>query len=663
MIAKRILRGKAGKFGRLGEYIARERDTAPKAQGALALLEAVPAAKADEQAVWQRTADYILDAVGGGERVASVHITNCHATEIDMAIAEIEATQALNVRARGDKTYHLVVSFPPGERPSPEQLIDIEDELCGAIGLQKHQRISAVHTDTAHLHIHVAINQVHPQTHACIEPWQDRPKLMRTCARLEIKHGLQRTNHGEAIAIEEAPRLPMRAEAMEVHGGMTSLAGWVREEARLALLTAVEQGQGWQDLHAALAAHGLEIRPRGAGLIVAERGGRAAVKASSIDRRLSKGALEARWSAFTPPDPHTKLKSIKRYRRGPMHEGEEVEVLYESYLRRRTDALEARRAAKAQMEEMLSRRWEATQEWYEACKSNIRNNRAFWVTKKDSEYSKLELKAAHKFRERREFASAERAKFQGSHPLPTWQEFLRQEASNGNATALTVLRRHRNRYRKAISTIVTGDHTSEAKAVIAAEFRPETRANGDLVYRLRDGGRVVDTQDRIRVEKTSHIAIALALSLDAARGRQGKIAATDPHFARQAIEVAARDRLDVAFQDPEHERERLRLLALYERQDTEIAAGVFVDTQNAARTARPEIAPHRLWAESDAGEAIVEKLAPLDEGTHALLLRKGGEVLALPLTSTEANEVQKLAPGETVEVSQQKRVAKSGPQR
>jgi hypothetical protein len=570
-----------------------------------------------------------------------------------MAIAEIEATQARNVRARGDKTYHLVVSFPPGEKPTPVQLVDIEDELCRAIGLHQHQRISAVHTDTAHLHIHVAINQVHPQTHACIEPWQDRPKLMRSCARLEIKHGLQRTNHGKAIAIEAAPRLPMRAEAMEVHGGMTSFAGWVREEASQALLTAVEQGRSWQDLHAALGAHGLEIRPRGAGLVIAERGGRAAVKASSIDRRLSKGALEARWSAYTPPDPNIKLKPSKRFGRRPMHEGEEVEALYETYLRRRTDALEARGAAKARMEEMLNRRWTAAQEWYEGCKSDIRGSRVFSSAKKDWEYDKLETKAAYKFRERREFANAERAKFRGSHPLPTWQEFLRQEASNGNAAALTVLRRHRNRYRKAIGTIVTGDQTSEAKAVIAAELRPETRANGDLVYRLRDGGRVMDTKDGIRVEKTSHIAIALALSLDAARGHQGKIATTDPDFARQAIDVAARDRLDVAFQDPEHERERVRLLAAYERQDAEIASRIFVGTQNAARAARPELAPHRLWTESDAGEAIVEKLLPLDEGAHALLLRKGDEILVKPVIAAETARMRGLGPTEKIHVSPQ----------
>lgn len=51
-----------------------------------------------------------------------------------MAIKEIIATQGQNVRARGSRTYHLVVSFPLGERPAPERLRDIEDELCKAIG-------------------------------------------------------------------------------------------------------------------------------------------------------------------------------------------------------------------------------------------------------------------------------------------------------------------------------------------------------------------------------------------------------------------------------------------------------------------------------------------------------------------------------------------------
>jgi hypothetical protein len=173
MIAKRVRRAKGGRVKRLAGYIAK----------AAAVKR-------------QRTADYVLDTLGKGARATGVRITNCQAEELEDALAEITATQKRNRRAKGERTYHLVISFPEGERPEPGQLRDIEDELCAAIGLASHQRLSAIHTDTAHLHIHVAINQVHPQTPlALIEPWYDKVKLMAACERLESKHGLQRTSH------------------------------------------------------------------------------------------------------------------------------------------------------------------------------------------------------------------------------------------------------------------------------------------------------------------------------------------------------------------------------------------------------------------------------------------------------------------------------------
>ena len=155
MIAKRVLRGKAGDFGRLGEYITRGPHAGPRDQHSFALVgHAISVAAMREMAVWQRTADYILDAASGGARAAAVRISNCVATEVDTAIMEILATQGRNTRARGDRTYHLVVSFPPGEKPALEQLRDIEDELCKAIGLGKHQRLSVVHTHPASAYAH-----------------------------------------------------------------------------------------------------------------------------------------------------------------------------------------------------------------------------------------------------------------------------------------------------------------------------------------------------------------------------------------------------------------------------------------------------------------------------------------------------------------------------
>src|ERR1700733_16276237 len=89
---------------------------------------------------------------------------------------------------------------------------------------------------------------------------------------------------------------------MERHGRQQSLIQWVRDEAGPALLKAQETGQGWQDLHQAAAAYGLEVKPRGAGLVIQVAGDKyARVKPSDIDRRLSFGALRAQWGDYQAP--------------------------------------------------------------------------------------------------------------------------------------------------------------------------------------------------------------------------------------------------------------------------------------------------------------------------------------------------------------------------
>jgi hypothetical protein len=117
----------------------------------------------------------------------------------------------MNTRAMGDRTYHLVISFPPGERPTLSQLEDIERVLVERIGLGGHQRLSATHLDTGHLHLHVAINKIHPESFRCVEPYYDKRRLMQACMELEAKHGLMRTAHGEVANVGEATRTAREA--------------------------------------------------------------------------------------------------------------------------------------------------------------------------------------------------------------------------------------------------------------------------------------------------------------------------------------------------------------------------------------------------------------------------------------------------------------------
>ncbi len=104
------------------------------------------------------------------------------------------ATQAQNKRSKSDKTYHLVVSLANGESLSREQSEDVENTICNGLGFAGHQRVSAVHHDTDHFHLHIAVNKIHPTTFHCVEPYYPYYKLDNLAKELEIKHGLFQAN-------------------------------------------------------------------------------------------------------------------------------------------------------------------------------------------------------------------------------------------------------------------------------------------------------------------------------------------------------------------------------------------------------------------------------------------------------------------------------------
>lgn len=77
---------------------------------------------------------YLVNDKGKADRVGDVTITNCESDSAEWAIHEVEATQALNKRAKSDKTYHLMFSFREGEDIPSETLKLIEQELCEGLG-------------------------------------------------------------------------------------------------------------------------------------------------------------------------------------------------------------------------------------------------------------------------------------------------------------------------------------------------------------------------------------------------------------------------------------------------------------------------------------------------------------------------------------------------
>lgn len=280
---------------------------------------------------FERLARYLAAAGDVGEKLDKLWIENCHAGEkledLDLAIKEIKATQAMNQTAQAGKSYHLVISFRD-EQPAAEVLKDIEREFAKALGYEQHQRIVATHVNTDNFHMHVAFNKVHPETLKVHTPYRDFRVLEAVSRAMEQKHGLK-VDIGRTDKLE-TDRRANRARDMEAHTWEQSFDSYVRAN-KVDLLQELDQARNWQDLHKGFAKYDLQLRLRGNGLVIAQRNGKHAVKASAIERSLSKPALEKRFGPFQAAE-KDRTRPIRRYRLRPVTRHPGQQRLWRRYL-------------------------------------------------------------------------------------------------------------------------------------------------------------------------------------------------------------------------------------------------------------------------------------------------------------------------------------------
>lgn len=543
MIAKRILTPKGGSgYQRLSGYV---------------LNVATQHREATDPASWTRLGAYILDTSHSGEKVAWARATNCGSDDPGWAVKGILLTQARNTRSRSDKSYHLVVSFPEGERPTREQLEDIEDRLCAALGFEEHQRVSAVHQNTDNWHLHVAINKVHPASFRNVTPVRDHYRLQEACAELELRHGLTREPH-TTDPEQGRGRSKTRGRAADFearHGGRSFLA-WVREQAAPALLAARDSGKGWAEIHRVAAAYDLEVRPRGAGLVIGHRGDKwLHVKASEVDRGLTLQALAAALGAFEPPGQAAAEPAVTRYER-PTRKGS----LYEAFQRQRTTAVAVREAAITALRERHAAYGQQLRNYH---RDRLRRERLSGLRgslRRDGFQHLAEQRRRHRA-ERVAREAAERRQVRAEHLIPSWQGFLEAEAARGSEEALKTLRaRHRQRERIEAALLEAVD-AGEVRHVIRRHLRPAVRRDGRIVYRVADGGLVMDEARQVRVSQVTEGAAILALTLAVERfgARPLKVQGTED-FRHQVAQLAGSTGLGVTFADAGLEQQRRRAM-------------------------------------------------------------------------------------------------------
>lgn len=536
---------------------------------------------------------YITNAQDKQERVGQVTVTNCHQQDPLDAALEVYATQAQNKRATSDKTYHIIISFRAGEHPSDQALREIEQKVCAGLGYAEHQRISAVHHDTDNLHIHVAINKIHPERLTIHTPYFDHLKFGPLCERLEIEYGLERDNHQVKKTSSEA-----RAADMENMAGIESLLGWIKREC----LSELKQANTWSEFNQVLATNGLEIQKRGNGFIVTDKNG-TAVKASSISRELSKDKLETRFGPFEPlpkasangieqggkgagskkpvgkvgkapppaglrhPDTIGKIgvlhiDSGKRYEPRPVKTKYDTTALFARYKEQQNGFYTEKKHG---MQTAGANRLKALEDAKRSAKLKRTAIKLLGESPavKRALYSMTHKKLLADIKKIRDDHQRTKSDLANRTRRQSWNEWLQSQAKAGDQESLAALRARDIKREPRRDALTTPANTS-APAGIKLD---NVTKKGTVIYRegstsIRDDG------DRLKVAKGSaNEALEAALKLAIIKyGPRIKVNGSD-EFKERIAQVAAATKLNISFDDAKLERRRQILLATQPQQE------------------------------------------------------------------------------------------------
>ena len=379
-------------------------------------------------------ARYIADAGHDGEKCLASWCAGCAADDdYELSIIEAQAAQALNTRSRKEKTYHLLISFRPKDeaRLTPEAFKAIEERFAAALGFSEHQRHCGIHKNTNNIHMHVAYNMVHPERYVRHEPFRDYAARDKLCRELEREYGLT-VDNGREQRRENA--LSQKAATIEAQTGQESFESYAKRH-KENILAALETAAHWQDLHEAMKAHGLGIKPHGNGLVVTDLHGKHTAKASAIDRALSAKRLQERFGEFRPYRSLRPIQGLSRYQAAPLHRSPERGELFTKYkvgIETRKNKLEAIKEREDKAIAAIRQQWEAKRREIENMGIHKRNRRNLLaVARKHEKEAIAKAKLA---------LLPEREAVREEIPYTAWQDFLKLEAGNGNEVALAVLR-------------------------------------------------------------------------------------------------------------------------------------------------------------------------------------------------------------------------------
>jgi hypothetical protein len=516
---------------------------------------------------------------------------------LDMAAKEMQANCDLNKKvAESKKIEHFIFSFDQ-ERPSEAALLDTEDSALKALKLDDNHFVSFLHDDSGHWHLHVFASRIDKEKHNGNSLWRDQILRDKVCREIEIRHNLIRDEGAhrinEAGEIIEIPLIERRAirqvkreqkgesilvsdkvRTAEIHSGEKSFQTWCNE---IRIGDRLKHAKSWQELHAAAAAYGCEVKPKGAGFVICPLNEKGGIQLSKIGLKN----LPAKFGAFEVAMSVHQVRPDAIYKPAPTNEKgashyASWQAAKKAFLPIRTEQINALRESHRSTRKLLKD--SQLSELKKIRKANQGADKYAAVSIAKMQHAIDQAALTDRFSIERKFLFKELA---AQGPGNTFRDYILKEAGKGDNIALGLARKYGVDEATNVSRERETGQLQIRASVSGHDYRPAPRMSfthriersGTVVYNLGNGRIVTDsaTSKQIQLnEVAANDPAAIATSLRFASSKFGNTLTLtgSPEFQKLAVEVAARERLGIRFADPTLEAYREKLLSEQQHRPT-----------------------------------------------------------------------------------------------
>ncbi|EAB6598837.1 mobilization protein MobA [Salmonella enterica subsp. enterica] len=503
--------------------------------------------------IFNRLLDYITRS--GDESVMQILSTDeygrqrvlfdgvmCETNTFSLATASVEmkAVALQNTRCK-DPVLHYFLSWPVTDNPTHDQIFDSVRQSLIELGMEEHQYVAAIHTDTNNIHCHIAANRIHPETYKKADDSFSFRKLQRAMRKLELKYDWTPTN-----GKRDEPPVPQGAVAMEYYADQESLHSYaMRTCADDMEKLIIRDDLTWTDVHKLLVRQGLKLDRKGKGLAIwsIDEPDITPIKASNLHPDLTLSCLEDDLGPFE------RMEDCGRYTLDENDAGEDALIhmyRYEPALHKRDEgARAARREARAAARRELFDRYKKYSNGFkrpkmestEATKQfKALSNRYAWKKEqvryvfddpliRKAVYRVLEAERQKEYEALKAQIKQERDAFykDPANRKLTRQEWVAQQALKQDQAAISCLRGWSYRYKRNALTPSLSENA--IVCAVADDIKPynvqsyETSVNRDGTIQYKQNGivQIQDKGDRIEIadpyaQGGQHIAGAMVIA-------------------------------------------------------------------------------------------------------------------------------------------------------